>query len=76
MALPWGIRPIPRASASAWTRIATAILLMATALAGTSVAPSPAQAAPPMSVNCSTLVGSVSTDDSFNAAIAKVNSGD
>lgn len=60
--------------ASAWPRISTSMLLMATALVGGSLAASPAQAAP-MSVNCSTLVGSVSTDDSFNAAIAKVDLG-
>jgi predicted outer membrane repeat protein len=66
---------MPHSVAPAWTRIATSVLLIATALVGGSVAASPAQAAPPMSVNCSTLVGSVSTDDSFNAAVTEVNAG-
>lgn len=56
-----------------WTRISTSILLMATALAGGLVATGPAQAAP--LPNCSTLVGGITTDDSFNAAAAQVNLG-
>ena len=66
---------MPPSVAPAWTRIATSVLLIATVFVGGSVVASPAQAAPPMSVNCSTLVGSVSTDDSFNAAVTKVNAG-
>ena len=66
---------MPPSVASAWTRIGTSVLLIATALGSGFVAASPATAAPPMSVNCSTLVGSVSTDDSFNAAVDKVNAG-
>ena len=66
---------MPHAGARAWTRIGASILLLATALAGSFVASDGAEAVPPMSVNCSTLVGSVSTDDSFNAAVAQVNLG-
>ena len=66
---------MPPSAASAWTRIGASVLMIATALGSGFVAASPAQAAAPMSVNCSTLVGSVSTDDSFNAAIDKVNLG-
>ncbi len=62
---------MPPLAASAWTRIATSILLMATALVGGSVAASPAQAATPRSGSCV----SVSDDTSFNAAVTAVNAG-
>ena len=61
--------PTPRP----WTRFSTSILLIATALAGSSIAAAPAHAVPV--INCSTLVGSISTDVSFNAAAAQVNGG-
>jgi len=59
--------------ASPWARIGTSILLVAAALTGAAVATTPAQAAP--LPNCSTLVGGITTDDSFNAAAARVNAG-
>ena len=64
---------MPDVASRPWTRISTSILLIATALTGAFVTAAPAQAVP--IINCSTLVGSISTDDSFNAAAAQVNLG-
>ena len=64
---------MPPSASGSWTRIGASLLLIATALTGAFVTAAPAQAVP--IINCSTLVGSISTDDSFNAAVAQVNNG-
>ena len=66
---------MPHAGGHAWTRIGTSILLIATALAGSYVAAAPAQAVDPILCSARPSVGPITTDDSFNAAVAEVNAG-